>query len=302
MISVITITYNRAGLIGAAIKSVLSQTYADFEYIIIDDGSTDNTEEVVRSFNDARINYFKIPHIGSLSKLRNAGIDKSKGEIIAFLDSDDIWHENYLTTISNIYKTQAVDHLTADADLYTNGRTIKQSQFKLNISINNSQEILKQKLRYNTINIYSSCFSYRKTNVRLRFNEHLHYGDNDFFLRVIAGYPGCLLQQALVTITKHDDNMSGASGYNTLQVQAYYEEIKTLQELYKHKKIQLPLFLKASSENYYRLGNSLSLVGLKRKAMYAYARSFMLNFFKLKALAKALSTLILNVFSFNSKQ
>jgi len=302
MISVITITYNRAGLISAAIKSVLSQTYTNFEYIIIDDGSVDNTEELVRSFNDERINYYKIAHIGSLSKLRNTGLDKSKGEIIAFLDSDDLWHKDYLSTLSNIYKTQNVDHLTADADLLINGKIIKQSQFKVSLNFNNSNEILKQKLKHNTINIYSSCFSFRKTNVSLRFNENMHYGDNDFFLRVIAGHPGCLVQQALVTITKHDDNMSGASGYNTLQVQAYYEEIKTLQGLFKHKKIQLPLFLKACSENYYLLGNNLKIIGLKRKAMYAYARAFMLNLFKIKALAKILSIFILHLFSSSSKQ
>jgi len=81
-VSVIIPTYNRAYLVGRAIRSVLNQTYQDFEIIVVDDGSTDNTEEVVKSFND--------PRRGG-SAARNTGIRAARGEYIAFLDSDDEW-------------------------------------------------------------------------------------------------------------------------------------------------------------------------------------------------------------------
>lgn len=90
-VSVILPTYNRAHLIGRAIQSVLAQTYQDFELIIIDDGSTDNTEEIVKSINDERIIYILHKENKGPSAARNTGIKASKGEYIAFQDSDDEW-------------------------------------------------------------------------------------------------------------------------------------------------------------------------------------------------------------------
>ena len=91
-VSIITPTYNRASLIPDAIKSVLKQSYKDWELIIIDDGSTDNTKEVVRPYlTDSRITYLKNESNLGISKNRNKGISLSKGEYVAMIDSDDIW-------------------------------------------------------------------------------------------------------------------------------------------------------------------------------------------------------------------
>jgi glycosyltransferase involved in cell wall biosynthesis len=91
-ISVIIPTYNRANLIEKAIKSVLKQTYQDFEIIIVDDGSTDNTEEIIRGFKDKRVKYIKKYKMNrGISVARNIGIKIARGKYIAFLDSDDEW-------------------------------------------------------------------------------------------------------------------------------------------------------------------------------------------------------------------
>ena len=91
IVSVIIPTYNRAHLIDKAIKSVLNQTYQDFEIIVVDDGSTDNTNEVLKNFTDSRIHYiFHTSNLG-VSAARNTGIKTSQGEYIALLDSDDDW-------------------------------------------------------------------------------------------------------------------------------------------------------------------------------------------------------------------
>jgi len=89
LITVITPTYNRANLLPRAIKSVLDQTYQNFELIIVDDGSTDNTEEVVRTFFDERIKYFKHKKNKGVLGARNTGFKLAKGKYIAFLDDDD---------------------------------------------------------------------------------------------------------------------------------------------------------------------------------------------------------------------
>ena len=91
-VSVIIPTYNRANLVDKAIKSVLSQTYQDFEIIVIDDGSTDNTEEIIRGFKDKRVKYIKkYKKNRGISATRNIGIKVARGKYIASLDSDDEW-------------------------------------------------------------------------------------------------------------------------------------------------------------------------------------------------------------------
>jgi glycosyltransferase involved in cell wall biosynthesis len=90
IVSVILPTYNRAHLLDRAIRSVLNQTYHDFELIVVDD-STDNTNEVVRSFNDPRIRYIRKQKKRSAAAARNIGIRAAKGEYLAFQDSDDEW-------------------------------------------------------------------------------------------------------------------------------------------------------------------------------------------------------------------
>jgi len=91
-VSVIIPTYNRAHLVGRAIQSVLDQTYQDFELIVVDDGSTDNTEEIVRRFDDERIRYIRLnENSGSPAAPTNTGIKTARGEYIAVQDSDDEW-------------------------------------------------------------------------------------------------------------------------------------------------------------------------------------------------------------------
>jgi glycosyltransferase involved in cell wall biosynthesis len=98
-ISIITPTYNRAAYIGRAIESVFAQSYSDWELLIIDDGSTDTTESIVRSFIEKdsarhslpRIFYFKNEKNLGIAETRNAGLVRARGTYIAMLDSDDVW-------------------------------------------------------------------------------------------------------------------------------------------------------------------------------------------------------------------
>ena len=96
-VSVVIPTYNRSALLGEAVESVLAQTYSNLEVVIVDDGSTDGTSEVVRrSFGDhPRIRYFYQENGGVVSA-KNAGIRRARGELVGLLDDDDIWYPEKL--------------------------------------------------------------------------------------------------------------------------------------------------------------------------------------------------------------
>ncbi|MFA6149736.1 MAG: glycosyltransferase family A protein [Chitinophagaceae bacterium] len=120
--SVVIPTYNRAKFISKTINSLLSQSYSNFELLIVDDGSTDNTEEVVKEIKDERIQYYKIQN-GERGAARNYGASVAKGDYINFFDSDDIALPNHLEVAANLLKEEHNDvawfHLGyawADAD------------------------------------------------------------------------------------------------------------------------------------------------------------------------------------------
>ena len=95
--SIIIPTYNRAHLIVATINTVLAQTFTDYELLIIDDGSTDNTTAIITTLNSPKINYIKTENYG-VAHARNTGIKAAKGQYIGFLDSDDSMETHHLHT------------------------------------------------------------------------------------------------------------------------------------------------------------------------------------------------------------
>lgn len=98
--SIIVPTYNHADFLKNAIDSVINQTYTNWELIIVDNFSEDDTFEIVNSFKDKRISYHKFKNNGVIAASRNHGIKISTGNWIAFLDSDDIWYSNKLSVVS----------------------------------------------------------------------------------------------------------------------------------------------------------------------------------------------------------
>jgi glycosyltransferase involved in cell wall biosynthesis len=94
-ISAIITTFNRAPFLKDAIKSVLSQTFKDFELLVLDNSSSDDTEKIVKSFGDKRIKYIRHKPL-NISQARNLGVKEAQGEYIGFLDDDDEWLPNKL--------------------------------------------------------------------------------------------------------------------------------------------------------------------------------------------------------------
>jgi len=100
-ISVIIPTYNRYKLLLEAINSVKKQTYKDYELMVVDDGSTDETPKLL---HDENLKYIRVKHTGNPGLVRNLGVEQSKGDYIAFLDSDDLWKKDKLEKQITFFK------------------------------------------------------------------------------------------------------------------------------------------------------------------------------------------------------
>lgn len=101
LFSIVIPLYNKEKDIAATLRSVFAQTFTNFEVIVVNDGSTDGSENEVRQFNDNRLIYIKTENRG-VSKARNLGIEKANGEYIAFLDADDYWFPDHLETLQQL--------------------------------------------------------------------------------------------------------------------------------------------------------------------------------------------------------
>lgn len=100
--SIVVPVYNKQHDVKKTLDSVLLQTFTDFEIIVVNDGSTDNSENIILALNEPRLKYFKTENKG-ISAARNFAINKSQSTVIAFLDADDYWYPNHLETLHGLY-------------------------------------------------------------------------------------------------------------------------------------------------------------------------------------------------------
>jgi len=117
VVSVVIPTYNQAELLEKALRSVLDQTFHDWEVIVVDNFSTDNTRDIVEKFQDCRFRYLQCRNNGIIAASRNLGVKHSNGGYIAFLDSDDLWYPSKLST--------ALEYLSKGADAVCHGMWIR---------------------------------------------------------------------------------------------------------------------------------------------------------------------------------
>ena len=131
LISVIMPVYNTDRYITEAINSVLNQTYQDIELIVIDDASNDNSSKIINSFNSSKIKYIKLEKNSGAANARNVGINQSSGNIICFIDSDDIWEIEKLEKQYKFLKENNVGFCyTKYKKLYGNGK-VKEIKYKI---------------------------------------------------------------------------------------------------------------------------------------------------------------------------
>lgn len=148
-ISILLPTYNQCNFLKKSIKSVINQTFKNWELIVIDNKSIDGTKKFVKKISktDKRIKYFSISNKGILAKSRNLGIRKSKGQWIAFIDSDDTWFPGKLEEVKNYINQTSGDLFYHDL-VYENKKFI----YKRKKILDKSKTINKPILKYFAIN------------------------------------------------------------------------------------------------------------------------------------------------------
>ena len=216
--SIILPTYNRAHFLSAAINSVINQTFTDWELIIIDDGSTDNTKEVVDAFTAGKINYIWQTN-QERSAARNKGIDNASGEFICFLDSDDLWRNNHLETLYNAIKLN--DGLPA---LYFTGmcwnfpHEKKDVIFKSPKDTNPIEYVIANQIGTPTVGIHHSILKVLRFNTLLRINE-----DVELFARIAANNKIIRIPYVTVDVIVHRENTKGQTkDYVKPQIEAMH--------------------------------------------------------------------------------
>lgn len=187
-ISIIIPLYNKEHYILGTINSVLEQTFQDWEAIVIDDGSTDRSAEIVQSIQDTRIKFLKQSNQG-VSITRNRGIDIASGEYIAFLDADDQWMPNYLTTMYSMAKKFPNYKVFCSAQ---KGRPIK--------TLPKGISIIDNFCAYDYV-FWTGCLLIKKEVFKQvgGFREGIQLGeDSDMWLRIACKYSSVYLNEELV--------------------------------------------------------------------------------------------------------
>lgn len=204
--SIVVPTFNRLGPLSRAVDSVLRQSFGDFELIVVDDGSTDGTQDFIRGYGDQRLKYFQRPHEG-VAKARNFGADQARGEWLCFLDSDDVWRRHKLSEQIR-YHAANRDMLISQTDDVWIRNSVRVNKMKKHAA--REGDIFKDSLKLCLICCSSVMMKKSLFEETGGFDETLPTcEDYDLWLRITAKYPVGFVPKPLVTkFGGHADQLS----------------------------------------------------------------------------------------------
>jgi glycosyltransferase involved in cell wall biosynthesis len=193
MISVVMPAYNHEKYIGPAIESVLNQSYKNFEFIIINDGSSDNTEEIIKTYKDKRIKYFTQENMGAHNAI-NKGLSSARGEYISIINSDDLYHPDRLAELIKVAELQNAYFIFSDVTFINeHSEEIEKEYEWVNRlkSIYVESHSLQGTFLSGNVAVTTSNFFFLSTILKDigEFNSQRYAHDYDFVLRVLARYP-----------------------------------------------------------------------------------------------------------------
>ena len=224
LVSVVIATYNRSKFICETVDSILNQSNQNLELIVVDDGSTDNTEELILKYSNKNIRYVKTDNWGGPARPRNIGINLAKGKYIAFCDDDDIWMPHKLNRQLKYFKNQSVGMVFSmqkqfgAISIFSNYFGIGPLPFKQDTSVEalvnencipNSSVIIKKNLLDKIGN-----FDERKSFVAIE--------DNDLWIRVSKNAKIAYVPEVLVMHRNHKESIY----LNSDKIEKGVEELK----------------------------------------------------------------------------
>ena len=223
-VSVIIPTYNRGWILREAIDSVLAQDYTDYELIVVDDGSTDNTREILDSYGRDII-VLQQPNKG-VSAARNRGIAESRAQLVALLDSDDIWLPQKLTRQVAFFKSNPDALICQTEETWVrNGVRVnpKKRHHKfsgmifepsLALCLVSPSAVMIRKTLFDTVGLFDESLPACE--------------DYDLWLRVSCRYPVFLIDEPLIIKHGgHEDQLSKAAGLDKFRIQALTKIVKS---------------------------------------------------------------------------
>jgi glycosyltransferase involved in cell wall biosynthesis len=220
-VSIIVATFNRDAIIGETIQSVLEQTYANWECIIVDDGSTDNTEQIVKKYTekDSRIIFYHRPkdRPKGPNAARNFGIENSVGEYVLSLDSDDwILPEHLDLKIKVFENNPEIDGVLSKTIMVDNDKAIIEKENRTFLTPNLLEDFVSLKISW-----YMHDLMWRKSFLegKVLYNEQLlKMLDRDFHIRRLAEHPNLLLIDEYLSLYRiHENSNSSNNNINVAE-------------------------------------------------------------------------------------
>lgn len=273
LVSVIIPSYNMARYVGEAIESVLAQTYKNYELIVVDDGSTDNTAEVVKKYlKPQAVSYIHKENKG-ISVARNTGIKASRGEFIAFLDADDIWLPEKLEHQIKFMDSDKVGIVGCGAyiinekgEIFDNfikktypNRSLLLGVLNMKNVVSGGSEALARKKCFDVVGI---------------FDENLKSSEDwDMWLRIAYHYDIVFVEKPLVKIRERTNSLCSPSNAQKM----LDSDLLVLSKLFQHTKTNVFLRRKSYSYRYYAAAiaykETKDVVGTRRyilKSLYTF--------------------------------
>ena len=235
LVSVIINSYNGEKYLRKSISSIINQKYSNWEIILWDNNSKDNTKKIIKSINDKRIKYFRNRTYKKLYNSRNLAIKKCKGKYVTFLDADDWWHKNkLLSQVRLLNKKKEISIIYSNFFLFFQKKKIKKIAFRQKLP---SGKITKQILKDYFIGILTVLIK-KEILLKNKFNPRYEIiGDFDLFVKLSTKYKFYSIQKPLAYYRVHESNFS--KNKVNLYINEIQNWIKLNKKSFKKNKINI---------------------------------------------------------------
>ena len=264
LVSVIVNYHNGEKYLEDCIKSIENQDYKDIEIILWDNASTDNSKKIVEKFNNTKIKYFRNPIKENLYKARNKAIKESSGDLIAFLDCDDWWEKNYLSSREKFFNDSKIDFFYSNTNVFFERKKRNKLYRKFKLPSGNIFSSLSKDYF-----IIISGTIFRK-GIFLKygnFNEDYNIiGDYDFIMKISKNCNAHAIDLPLLNYRVHQNN------FLKKHTKLYYEEYKDWYE--REKKQNDEFFQKYNNffKNKLEYIENIFLIENQNKSIFLFSK------------------------------